>query len=57
MEDEKQPGRFLTFESWTGHPALEQHMKTPHIAALEPKLESVLGKPFTQIFPTAPKAA
>lgn len=57
MEDEKQAGRFLTYERWTGHPALEQHMKTPHIAALVPKLGPVLAKPFTQIFLSAPKAA
>ena len=25
MEDEKQPGRFLTYERWTGHPALDAH--------------------------------
>ena len=57
MEDEKQPGRFLTYERWTGHPALEAHMKTPHIAALVPKLGPVLAKPFTQIFLSAPKMA
>ena len=57
MEDEKQPGRFLTFERWSGHPALEKHMKTPHIEALVPKLEPVLAKPFTQIFLRAPRKA
>ena len=57
MEVEGEPGRFLTFERWTGHPALEKHMQTPDLAALAPKLEKVLAKPFTQIFLSAPKAA
>lgn len=57
MEDEATLGRFLTFERWTGHPALEKHMKTPDIAALVPKLEPVLAKPFTQIFLSAPRKA
>lgn len=55
MEVEAEPGRFLTFERWSGHPALEKHMKTPHIAALGPKLGAILAKPFTQIFLSAPK--
>ncbi len=56
MEVEKEPGRFLTFERWTGHTALEKHMKTPAISALGPKLEPVLAKPFTQMFLSGPKA-
>lgn len=55
MEVESEPGRFLTFERWTGHEALEKHMKTPDITALVPKLGPVLAKPFTQIFLSAPK--
>ena len=57
MEDEKQAGRFLTYERWTGHAALEQHMKTPEMAAIGPKLQAVLAKPFTQTFLSAPKGA
>ncbi len=50
LEDVKQPGRFLTFETWTNPAALESHMHTPEIQALAPKLGPVLSKPFTQIF-------
>lgn len=57
MEVESEPGRFLTHERWTGHAALDAHMKTPHIAALVPKLEPVLAKPFTQIFLSTPRKA
>ena len=56
MEVEGEPGRFLTYERWTGHPALDQHMKTPAMAAIGPKLGPLLAKPFTQIFLSAPKA-
>lgn len=55
MEVESEPGRFLTFERWSGHAALDQHMKTPAMAALGPKLGALLAKPFTQTFLSAPK--
>ena len=55
MEVEGEAGRFLTFERWSGRPALDQHMKTPEIGALGPKLGALLAKPFTQIFLGAPK--
>jgi quinol monooxygenase YgiN len=45
-----EPGRFLTFERWTNKAALEDHMITPEIKAIAPKLEPVLAKPFTQLF-------
>ncbi len=57
MEVESEPGRFLTFERWSGHAALDAHMKTPHITALVPKLTDLLAKPFTQTFLGAPKKA
>jgi quinol monooxygenase YgiN len=50
LEDNKQPGRFLTFETWANEDALKAHMTTPAIKAAGPKLEPVLAKPFTQIF-------
>jgi len=50
LEVQSEPGRFLTFERWTNKAALEVHMTTPHIKEIVPKLESVLAKPFTQIF-------
>lgn len=50
LEDLKQPGRFLTFETWANEEALKAHMVTPEIKAAVPKLEPVLAKPFSQIF-------
>jgi quinol monooxygenase YgiN len=50
MEVIGEPGRFLTFERWTGKAALEGHMKTQAIKDIVPKLEPILAKPFTQIF-------
>lgn len=50
LEDMKQPGRFLTFETWANEDALKAHMETPEIKAAVPKLEPVLAKPFSQIF-------
>ena len=50
LEDLKQPGRFLTFETWANEDALKAHMVTPEIKAAGPKLEPVLAKPFSQIF-------
>ena len=55
MEVEREPGRFLTYERWSGRPALDQHMKTPAMAAMGPKLGPLLAKPFTQIFLSAPR--
>ena len=55
LEVENEPGRFLTCERWSGHAALDAHMKTPAMAAMGPKLGTLLAKPFTQIFLTAPK--
>lgn len=50
MEVIGEPGRFLTFERWTGKAALDAHMATPEIKAITPKLGPVLAKPFTQLF-------
>jgi quinol monooxygenase YgiN len=50
LEDVKQPGRFLTFETWVNEDALKAHMVTPEIKAAVPKLEPVLAKPFSQVF-------
>jgi quinol monooxygenase YgiN len=49
-KDAKQPGRFLTFETWANEDALKAHMVTPEIQAAGPKLEPILAKPFSQIF-------
>jgi quinol monooxygenase YgiN len=47
LEDRKQAGRFLTFETWTDQAALNAHMKTPAIQAAGPKLQPILAAPFT----------
>jgi quinol monooxygenase YgiN len=33
LEDRKQAGRFLTFETWTDQAAIEAHMTTPAMKA------------------------
>ena len=50
LEDQKQPGRFLTFETWADRASLDAHMKTPAIQAAGPKLQPILAAPFTQQF-------
>jgi hypothetical protein len=35
LEDRKQAGRFLTFETWTGQAALDAHMTTPGKGVLD----------------------
>ena len=50
VEVRGESGCFLTWERWSDKAAPEVHMTTPDIAALVPKLETVLAKPFTQIF-------
>jgi quinol monooxygenase YgiN len=50
LEDRKQVGRFLTFETWTDQAAIEAHMTTPAIKAAGPNLEPILAKLFTRQF-------
>ena len=50
LEDRKQAGRFLTFETWADQASIEAHMKTPAMAAAAPMLVPILAKPFTQEF-------
>ena len=33
FESAAAPGTFVTLERWTGQDALDEHMRTPHIAA------------------------
>lgn len=49
LEDLKQPGRILTFETWADQASLDAHMTTPQIKAAVPKLEPILAKPFSLI--------
>jgi quinol monooxygenase YgiN len=50
LEDRKQAGRFLTFETWADQASIEAHMTTPAIKAAGPMLVPILAKPFTQEF-------
>jgi quinol monooxygenase YgiN len=50
LEDRKQAGRFLTFETWADQAAVEAHMTTPAIKAAGPTLVPIRAKPFTQEF-------
>lgn len=43
-EDEKRPGRFLTYEVWRDQAALDAHMKSPAMLATEPKLAGLLER-------------
>lgn len=49
LEDKKQPGRILTFETWADQASIDAHMTTPQIKAAVPKLEPILAKPFSLI--------
>lgn len=35
------PAKFLFHENWTGKPALDAHMQTPHIQALLPRVDEL----------------
>ena len=41
-EDEKQPGRFVTYEIWRDHDALAAHMKSPTMEEAKPRLAEIL---------------
>jgi quinol monooxygenase YgiN len=51
LQDRKQAGRFLTFETWADQAAIEAHMTTtPEIQAAGPMLVPIPAKPFTREF-------
>lgn len=50
LEDRKQPGRFLTYETWTNEAALAEHMKSPTMKALGPVMEKLLKDEIRQDF-------
>jgi len=47
-EDEKQPGRFISYEVWRDHDALTAHMVSPTMKAVKPKLAAVLARDMEQ---------
>ena len=38
------PSKFLFHENWTGKPALDAHMQTPHIQALLPRVDELCAE-------------
>ena len=42
LEDRKQPGRFLTYETWRDEASLAAHMKSPTMTALTPQLKTLI---------------
>jgi quinol monooxygenase YgiN len=50
LEVAKEPGRFLTVETWESKAAIDAHMSTPAIKAAVPLLGPILAKPFSQTF-------
>ena len=45
FQDEKAPHEFVTVEEWKTGPAIDAHMKTPHVAAAIGAVGSLLGAP------------
>ena len=50
LEDRKQAGCFLTYETWADELALEQHMASPAMKELQPKLKDLLQGGIQQDF-------
>jgi quinol monooxygenase YgiN len=50
LEDQKQPGRFMTYERWRDAAALDAHMGAPTLTALKPILPALLAEEMTQDF-------
>lgn len=56
LEVEGEPGRFMTFETWTDAAAVEAHMNTDAIKAALPLIGPMLAKPFAQVLLRPAKA-
>ena len=50
LEDRKQAGRFMTYETWSDEAALAQHMKSAAMKALAPKMKELLKGEVKQDF-------
>jgi quinol monooxygenase YgiN len=50
LEDQKQAGRFMTYERWRDAAALAAHMESPTMDTLKPHLPALLGEPMMQDF-------
>ena len=45
LQSREDPKILFTYENWTGKPALDKHMQTPHFQALGEKNKQTLAKP------------
>ena len=50
LEDQKQVGRFVTYERWRDQAALDAHMQSPTMQKMQPLLPELLGQQMTQDF-------
>ena len=50
LEDQKRPGRFMTYERWQDAAALAAHMASPTMEALKPLLPQLLAEDLKQDF-------
>ena len=50
LEDKKQPGRFMTYETWVDEAAHARHMESPAMKALAPKMKELLKGEIKQDF-------
>lgn len=53
MTDLAQPGRIVTYETWTDEAALNVHLNSPSMLAAGPKLQQLLAGPMELIKLTA----
>lgn len=47
-EDTERPGRFVSYEVWRDHDALEKHMTSPTMREATPKLKDLLAREMEQ---------
>ena len=45
LQSNDDPSIFFTYENWTGKPALDQHMQTPHFKDFAEKSKETLAQP------------
>jgi quinol monooxygenase YgiN len=50
LQDQKTPGRFVTYERWSDADALRQHMKSATLSALQSEITPLLTQEMTQAF-------
>ena len=53
LEDQKQAGRFVTYERWRDQAALDAHMQSAIMQKMQPLVPALLGEDMTQDFLSA----